>query len=61
MKEFKTREEWFQALVDELRPYIEHILRGAKKTLELGVPICPLCDREMVVEEPEEDEEGEGE
>lgn len=37
----------------------EYILRGAKATLEMGIPQCPLCHLEMVVEEPEDDEEPE--
>ncbi len=28
-----------------------YILRGAKKTLDLGIPICPLCQNDMQVEE----------
>jgi rubrerythrin len=34
----------------------EYILRGARKTLERGVPDCPLCGHELELEEPEEDE-----
>jgi len=33
----------------------EYILRGAKKTLEKGIPACPLCGETLVQEEGEEE------
>lgn len=33
-----------------------YILRGSKETFSRGIPVCPLCDHDMVLEEPEEEE-----
>jgi hypothetical protein len=37
----------------------KYILRGATKTLAQGVPECPLCGNDMIVEEKDEEEETE--
>lgn len=41
---------------DELHE--EYILRGTKKVIALGLPICPLCEKEMKTDDAEKGEEG---
>ncbi len=37
-----------------------YVLRGSRKVIALGVPLCPLCGKEMDVERPDEEEESGG-